>query len=896
MRIAASILLVKLCWCLTVQFAGAQSVAVADFIESPPPGSLVLKQLAARELLANWEPSEVRAEANRYSASDALRRAQTGYLNSQSRARTGLAILKANNLMIKTVLSVGLASASGPYALVTKKVVEVAADKGLGALERAAEKSLREESERALRSSLALYRREYGIANLTNLGARGIVDELEHRGYLPATEIDPKLDAEGRSIVLESMVRELADADIQILNQLADNGDRIGSLEEIQRENVEAIGNLQRFSVALWKATVEHSERISRIEDNVREIRVELDAVRSRVDENAGDILVNRSDIEYLQQTMFGRMTPKEQAAALRGGFFRGMDPAKRQELEQRVETAARRQQVADDIAEYAGHAASVYNIAQNLGVSGDLLQGLGVAAEFGQVAQQAAGAWASGNVLGMASALTNVIGIGGPSPATQRHQQLVGLLKGVLKNQEEMLESLGRIEDRQIQMLRNQEEIFKAIIELSEQIERQHDEVLAGLDEIKTEIRVNRNGILATYVGGIFGCDNVLYFFPESPEKYSGLVVQYEGLPDEMDDCLEDLAKAVRGIGQSDAAFSAEWWFKATTQDGSSAAGKQSAEFVEQIWKPLWSFTQVLLSDQGVPTEHLVSSLLTPSNTMQNLDEKWDAIQGGDGGLVARVRNLPGARNVQLSEVFGAYYSLDATRWVLGHLRRFYPIWELQSPGVVGRLLSFEEVMSRPKSSRQAELRIQLGTIRSDVLVAQQALLSGEGLLPLLYRAFAEKEVDSPVFRGLVSVISANPLLSKNFIKYAVRRHLRNNDLSALDYHFAITAPRADDAFLRKLFAEEAKWDFEWIESEGDAEGEPNAGNWCVRFEAVCLAMPSPTDVLSGFLDYRPQLTLALSEQAAMLDHLNGFRVFDPATTAIRSDRHALGAMLIAQ
>jgi len=886
---------------------------VQDFITNPPRASDVAKRLIATHHQKVITPDDAKRLKSRFVKPDPLARVEANYAKAQRDHRIGLGILKANNLLIRSTLYVGL-SAAGPAGLVTRNIVDWIAKEGLGALEEKAAQALKHNSRRVLETGLALYRRDHGIDTLKDLNPKKIVKLLNEKGYLPKQDFGTKFDEEGRIIAAEAKIKELANFDLLILNKLADEGAKIGNLSEIQIAHAKRIRDLQGLSIALWQTTQNNSARIDRINKNMNAIQKDLEYVKSQVGRNSNDILRNRSDIEYLQESMFGRMSPQEQLAALERGFFRGMDPEKRTNLKRRIEIVARRVELANDIAAYAGHAAEVYNIAQNLGVSGDVLKLLGTSSQLGAIAGQAAGAWASGDVVGMASALSNVLGLGKPNPEATRHRQIVNLLGKVLDNQQQMLQSLGRIEARQIQIIRIQKATYEAILQLSDEVRKQYRSLLTQLELVKYEIRINRSGIRDLLIRDILRCDSVTggrHAFGY-PIDYNVAISQYSILPEDHDACMNGVMNVVPGVGISDSAFRADWWLLEDKVDSYAFTEDRSARFLEKIWKPLQKYYTRLLSYKNISIQNVFSSALMPAPTVAKLDAKWSVVRKNSPLLVERWKRWQRRDSgglTSLSEALGRYYNPAATSWILNHLQRFGAMKELRDPADAnGRRVLPPEITAERGWAPSGEVRERFNSalLRSDILVAQQAMLSGEALLPMFYEiAFSDDTSDdyagfssglNETYRkGLYDLLNANQLLAENFMMYAVNRETQATGTGGFWYHFVVNSPKGRRRDLSAILAHKERWKLEWFDVENPPEDVRPAGTaWCARFGKTCLGFPKAAELHAGRMIYRARLTDALKLQAAMINQVLSYEMFDPTVTKLQEDREALAGTIL--
>ncbi len=717
-----------------------------------------------------------------------------------------------------------------------------------------------------------------------------IVEYLDEHGYVPLGLDDPELqrDQGARGVFLGFMAQRLENISKVSLNELAKQGAQLNDVEI-------KVDELQRTSKALWQTQQNLTQRMVRLENNVSEIQTGLSDLSQRTDKN-------ESDIRYLQDALFSKMNPKEQLEALQNGFLATMPKEERDKLEEQVRLAEKRQEIIDDMNGYINTGGQLYNIASNLGVSGPFMDNAKTAIEVGQIAVEAFVNFSTGNYLGAISAVSNVLGIGrkGPDPAAERHQEIMNKLGELLAGQKRMDKKLDVIIETQKTIIQNQKAIFEAIVELSKQVQSQYESLMQRLDEIQTDVLRNREVILDGVVGDVKFCreivkDAVSDHFDPNTMRFASIKLQQENFfnnREKYNPCIDTLFKVMAGLGDSDAPFMAYNWFLKNYQGDSVLKGRNQIEaFNDQVWNPAWNLYTSLVKTIDANT---LIPLTNPVTTVSGILARRDAITKLKSSLTypSRWTEELSAGAAPLGKLLGSYYSPEAIQYYSAHALRFYPYLDLRSPNKQ-RLKTIDELKKTSATANKAsdaKTMLRVTASRLDLAIAQQSLLAGDALLPLMYDHFIKQErcsvLNNPTELANVAnegaftkALEHNPTLARNFTMYAMRLEVtktsgeRENPF--IPYHFAINSPTNLSASLYTVLANKNCFAFDRLENQippvTDSNNKPLSG-WCWKLPGQCVPLPSAASLETGRLELRAELGPLGCLQSRALDEYLGY------------------------
>lgn len=873
----------------------------------PPNYNIETQKLVRSEVVSRMSDSERAQRKSTKIPFENLRDVQESYLSKEDDAKTGLFILRGTTGALKTLIAVGGAAATGANP-VTYVLMEQAIGFGLDEMVRLIEEEGTKSRANSLEKALGRYALEHGVDSLAvfneDEAAPELLVKLAEEKFIPDLELNKDLSTDGKSVFNEAAIKELRKIQKRGLVEIAKNASKLKDLETSYAELEEDAKRIDAVS----QTAKNHAENLKSVNAAIVEINSGLSEVRSRVDLNSEQILENRADIEFLQETLFGQLPPHKQRDALKAGFFPDMSDAEREKQLKRLDITTKRIELAEGISRYASYASDFANIARNLRLSSDVTKVLDRASAIGNIAAQTATAYATGNYIHAISAFSNIAGLGSQSPESQRHQQVVGMLKSIIEQNTIIDQKLDVALEQQRQLAENQKLILDGIIALGDQVAKLSEDLQAATSDIVSEIVINRAGIRQGLIGGLTSCDDLLFDeeFQKKPESFLQAKTFFESSWQLHMNCFEGIIDNVdRPLGLSNTQlYLVDYWIDVGSVTDPAKAREYSKRWLSDS-RSLIDLVEKVSPALSVPK--LFSALMNPCVGANDVQEKYDELLVSEAFLVERwseVLRIYGGN--EFSKLFQQYYSIDATITIARFFQRFGLYFEIQDRRNPSNLLSFDDLLSGATPSRSLSILLNGIVCRLDVLIAQQVMRSGDIFLPVLYEGYLRDEFREQV----VSLLAGNEILAQNFVSYSVCRAVREKKLSELDYETLLKSPIEYDKWLRELFPDPI-WDFAWKgefsvgKADNQAEevkengkgafvGRQNVG---LRFShpsgySIGVSMPNRSGIENPVLLQYPQVGRALSVHAQYLENiaLSSLHSDDLARRAERESAVILG------
>lgn len=875
-----------------------------EFVKNPPSGSIAIKGIIANELSKNASHKvilEISEPQKLSSAYIALQNTTRLYNKKVKQNEIISTILRTNNEMVKYIVSLAGKKAPTPMTLIVGKTLSYITDKGLDKIADEFDKWTQKSAQNVFSYGINSYRvHEGNLNNLIGKSAKEIIISLNEKGYLPGLTVDLNLSEGAKLIGLNAMINDLAIMDRVILEDLANKG------EEIENLDLD-VKILWGSSQKLWEMAEETNRKVERIGENITIINKHLNSLNHKVSNNSKDILKNKEDIDYLQSFLFGKMSPSERKEALNNGFFSGMPLEKRKELEEKINLEDRHQQVIDDMKSYINTAGQLLNIANNLGFKGEFASDLGKAVQAGQYLVEGIAALNTPNGwLAATSSFSNILGIGKSGDAAgKRQEQLVSMLNQVLRNQQIMNTKLDQILENQGKMLENQVKIYSAIVELSVQTQENYRNLMTAINQLNTDVMINREGINELLNYDYTQCWDILRARTEQTSKqpienlinlvgavnlfsfngYEEITQHYLNNSKQplkpFPTCMNYLASTVSiSDGSPHSRFSADYYFP------NPNSNSRYRNFLNSYWPQQVQTLNNVINKNGLKFEQIFLGLINPISRSGLFDTIY---LDGLNSFVMPDRLQTFSSLIKRSSLIEVYYSYEATRNFTKIFYEFLPYWEMVDPENDQKLLSFDELLENKNSDLLIRRRIKDLLLRLDILIAQQSLLAGSALIPYYYKVFnSPKDSDKALKRDLIYLLSRNERLAYNFLIYALRKEVEKSK-GYLGYNLAVNAVKNDDQYLKQILDNNSNWKVIWMDSTSLVEkGYSTRIKWCIEFiddfteadknkhTSLIIPLPSPSELKSGLLHYSDELHGAIEMRSLLLDYLEGFDFID--------------------
>lgn len=778
---------------------------------------------------------------------------------------TGLAILKGNNRVISTSIGIGMSLGGSPVlGGIVGTVVDAGLEKVTDIYRAEAEESIR----RNLKTNLEEYRRrtsEQQFQQLLNAPTPAAFrNQLEQTiGGVFGTALDG-LPREQQDIVNSFYNKELA-------NVMKGGFAAVAEFQELQATEIaQNRKNIAGLAQAFTQFADETRDRFVAIENTQKALVQGLDDVNKRVG-NA------EQGIAVMQDLMFSKLSPREQLVALKTGFFPNMPQEAKEELEARINVVARRQELVEQVSGYLNGAGHLATIAGNLGVDPAIVGKANQAIDIGNKAVAAFAAFSTGNVLAGISSISSVFGVGGPDVAGQRHQEIMDTLRGMYEKINVIDKKIDILLEGQKTIIANQAIILQSITTLADQVERNHDAVVNQLHEVHGDVLYNRQLIRTEAALHYAQCRKIVFNdndgtrFINTEKRSIPAYTVVERVYTDRRNALVDCIKQLDNIREAGNMFRRAIFAFETYKDTPESNVKP---YLDTMYVPALALvTATAITQDGNSVAERLTSLLSPVGTLEGLD----------GKLATLTVTNPPRLILPLSTLMQVPLAVDAVLQHDEYVTDVHYYYLLLSPEDV--LRPHAELYRASSLRMSGRDRLIEALALTDVAIAQQTMLSGDALLPVLYQAItqlanASTATDQFLHQQAVSAIEHNAILAKNFVLYAMRRDVRSAS-NILAYNVALQG--TDIPMLQSVTS--TRWQFaHHAAAVMDGNRIKIPAGWSVAIGNADIALPTADQLLEGRLTTHDEVGALLAQRRRILDELTSYDVYTTAPANLRS------------
>ena len=576
----------------------------------------------------------------------------------------------------------------------------------------------------------------------------------------------------------------------------------------------ENLKNLTSLAQAFTGYAEKTDQRLSRLESNQLAIYDDIASLTKQVSTNTEAIAKNQDDIEFIQGTLFGKLTPAEQLQALEGGFFPSMSDEARAGLERKIKITEKRQKILEDVQWVLNEGAALVSIGQDLGIDDEIMEPIAAAVEIGTAASTAFVAFSSGNYLQGVAAITGLFGkkdvegerhkavmaglrrlaegqrrlAEGQRKLAEGQRGLASVLRDMMGQLGHMDEKLNQLSENQQQLAYNQEKIYGLMVAIGEDIQAKHEDSMGRLYELGADVLYNRTLIRERVAEKLKVCDAMRFRYIN--ERVLDKITDLEGdlkygfFPSYADIerignrhdlgrngyCHEQLSAI---FAYSNRAFHSHFLLETYKQTPSDHTADGEAgeigKFLRLIYNPSTQLLMKRYGYLGLSERQILNALSLPVIDLQALDRKH-----------RQSKNFPLDNKPHLLDELENALSPTAVLSEIWLLLDIYPFYHFVSPD--GAILPLDEIKRRAGAGRLYTPGIswlQQALDIVDVTIAQQVLIAGDLLLPVMYeklhKGFHSNEGREEI-KSIRILLQKNPLLARNFILYLVDKELKKN------------------------------------------------------------------------------------------------------------------------
>jgi hypothetical protein len=195
--------------------------------------------------------------------------------------------------------------------------------------------------------------------------------------------------------------------------------------------------------------------------------------------------------------------------------------------------------------------------------------------------------------------------------------------------------------------------------------------------------------------------------------------------------------------------------------------------------------------------------------------------------------------------------------------------------------LISWEKfTKNNPPKHRNAKYEIENAIRLNNVAIAQQSILAGEILLPIIFNEvynYQSGSGDTTKFKVCESLLIQNGLLATNFTNYFVGTHLQKAGQTELQYGYAYNSK--DSLTMSKVI--KSVFPFTYIKS-GDARlnSRQLKEGWYIVIGKSLYQLPDPTQINKTPLIQSQYLSGLLYNREKLLQQLFSYNAYETKTS----------------
>jgi len=317
-----------------------------------------------------------------------------------------------------------------------------------------------------------------------------------------------KLEGHEKSAFTQSMVNQMGKALKEFGSYQAYQNALNANASELQSHKIEGLTTrLAKTKGRLNNFIEKTNANVASLAANQQALTEEVGAMKDRLSTVELGTKENTEDIRFLQNVMFGKMSPAEQRVALtKRGFAEHLSSEQKMALDQKLRILDLQEKISRTTSKFLDSAQDVFFIARGLGLPPRELAKIQKVSQIVQAGSKAVNSLLSGNLLGAAGAIFSLFG-GGPDIAEKRHQEIMAGMSQILEGQEKILIGLDQIYSGIIQVMKSQQTMFETLQKISEQMAAYHEEEMSELRALRFSSLVISDKITALLMEKIDQC-----------------------------------------------------------------------------------------------------------------------------------------------------------------------------------------------------------------------------------------------------------------------------------------------------------------------------------------------------------------------------------------------------
>lgn len=567
----------------------------------------------------------------------------------------------------------------------------------------------------------------------------------------------------------------------------------------------------------------------------------------------------NKSDdvAQFAQSYLFGNQTVEGLLGAAKTNFWPTLPLAS---IETLVKT---HEQLFTSVRGYVDASAALLDVARSLGVKKEVIEGAGKLVKAGQAAYDIASALATGNPLQAAGAVMGILGRARPDPAVQRHAQIMNKLSEIGGQIDVVIHGIEDIKKLQLETLKGLAHVQDLLFQLGENLSTKHEEVMQKLDKLHQEMSFVKKLLLDQI--GLRVCDTFLSSRKTFKHKIQNST-EYEKQVEHFaasERMFDEGMNALTRVFSLDEEQGIHGCFAIQALEKPDQPGIE--EWRTKIYTPILSLVTRRFASLLAPSpDALLSMFLLPARSVRSLP----SLQIRD---ISDRAILKASLLHHMGSPLAPRTVLHATRYLLGMLP--YEAYIDKEKGG-HTLLSPDDVVRKGAPLNPELLRSALAIV--EVTIAQQALVSGHLLLPLLRKLLfvrPDKNAEAEI-TAIKTILAASPLLAKNLLLYCFCFRSDGSETDSTVY--AAASALSEPGSLEAILGSDCPWTLKRTVN---------------GFEALIMGelipIPTPDELRGGLLHYPAefdpllQLRARIAAELADLEFLQEREVHENLSTA---------------
>lgn len=668
------------------------------------------------------------------------------------------------------------------------------------------------------------------------------------------------VDQEYQEIIQKSQQKFLQESVNKTLKRvITDLGQQQIEINEIDK-------NISKLSQFTYKFAEESNKRFDGLLKSQKQLNTKVEVFYNQYK-------TDKKALDFMQDFLYSKMNTTEKIGALKAGLLSNLSEYEREKLTAQLKLEEEKENVINTAKDYLNTAAISIKILGDLGLGDSkLVQDISQAVNIGQTAISAVEAFTSGNYLGAISSITGLFGKRGDDAAAKRHKQ-------IMQRFDRIDASLNRIEGKIDQLLKGQEkmlelqiETFKKLLDLSEKVDEQHNAVMQKLTEIENALYENRQLIMNDWEGKCQSCLQTIARLEIDIDE--GVLPDYKKLKKEYVNLKEGNFKKCEDyintyvFHQDRPSFNPDFNLTTSITNEKLSSAFRKLDTINKIsFSLLFNYSAKIGNLKS--NSDLLYSLFFPSTSISELNDKIKS-----DSIILRTDYYPSK-----PEIFENIIKPEVSERHGYVVRNIGFLMNLTTEN--RSLIDWDNfVNENPPEHRNAIYELENAIRLNNVAIAQQSILAGEILLPIIFNEVYNYQLgseDTANFEVCESLLTLNGLLTTNFTNYFVGTYLQKSGQTELQYGYAYNSKDS----LTMSIVIKSVFPISYIKS-GDTRLSSNRLNegWYWTIGKSIYPLPDPTQVNKTPLIQSQYLSGLLHNREKLLQQLFSYNAYEVKTS----------------